>query len=276
MLTNRTICLLLLSALAAAPLQAAESNALHPQLDSRFHASLGAFIVDKELRISVNGQDPNDLVDFGERWRFGSSETSISGEFRWRFGEKWSLWGQYFGLTDRSSATLTEDVQWGDYIFREGTFAGAGIGMDVARVFMGRNFSAGERHEFGLGIGAHWIELSAFIEGEARINDATTGFVRESVDASAPLPDLGAWYYYALGPKWLASARIDWLDVSFDEYSGGLTNASVGIDYQAFKHVGVSLSYQYFGLDVDVKSTNWNGAVDIEIYGPFLSLTANW
>lgn len=276
-MTNfRSIVLLFLFALAAAPLQAAETDAMHPQLESRFHASLGAFILEKELRISVNGRDPNDLVDFGERWRFGSSETSFAGEFRWRFGRKWSLWGQYFSSTDRSSATLTEDVQWGDYTFREGTFAGAGIGTDVARVFLGRAFSAGERHEFGIGIGAHWIELSAFVEGEARINDASTGFVRESVSAAAPLPNLGAWYYYALGPKWLASARLDWLDVSFDKYSGGLTNASVGIAYQAFDHLGVSLSYQYFGLDVDVKDTNWKGAVDIEYYGPFLSLTANW
>ena len=77
---------------------------------------------------------------------------------------------------------------------------------------------------------------------------------------------------------WLATgrARVDYLDVSFDKYSGGLTNGSVGIEYQMFRHLGVSLSYQYFGLDVDVKDTNWRGGVEVTLRGPFLSLTANW
>jgi hypothetical protein len=262
--------------IAAAPLQAAEDEPIHPLMKDRFNASLGAFLADKELKISLNGQDANDLIDFGERWGFDSTENSFAGEFRWRFGEKWSVSGQYFSSKDEGTAVLEEDVAWGDYVFREGTFAGAGFDMTVARLFAGRRFSTGPRHEFGLGLGAHWIELGAFIEGEVRVNDASTGVRRESVSTGAPLPNLGAWYYYAFSPKWLARARLDYLDVSFEEYSGGLTNVSVGIEYQMLEHLGVSMSYQYFGLDVDVTATTWKGEVDVRLQGPFLSLTANW
>lgn len=256
--------------------QADDSEPLHPQLTDRFYASIGAFVLDKELRIGLNGRDANDLVDFSDRWRFGSSETSIAGEFRWQFGEKWSLSGQYFESSDEARATLDEDVYWGDYIFREGTFAAAGVGMTVARAFAGRNFSAGPRHEFGLGAGVHWIELEAFIEGEAFINDEASGVRRESADVSGPLPNLGAWFDYALSPRWLVRTQFDWLDVSFDKYSGGLINASAGIDYQATDHFGLSLAYQYFNLDVTVDDTDWRGAVEIQYSGPFFAATFNW
>ena len=262
--------------LSSIPASAQDSEAVHALLKDRFYASIGAYILDKKMKIGLNGRDANDLIDFSDRWSFGSSETSAAGEFRWQFGKKWSVSGQYFTSSDQGRATLDEDVYWGDYVFREGTFASAGVGMDVARVFMGRRFSTGPHHEFGVGVGIHWITLDAFIEGEAFINDESTGVRRESADVSGPLPNIGAWYDYAFSSKWLGSARIDWLDVNFDKYSGGLLNASVGIDYQAFKHVGFSLAYQYFNLDVEVDDTTWRGAVEIEYSGPFLSATFNW
>ena len=270
------VFLIIACGIAAAPIQADEGGPIHPLLKDRFSASLGGFLADKELKIALNGQGANELIDFGERWGFASDESSFAGEFRWRFGKKWSVSGQYFSSTDEGTATLEEDVAWGDYIFRKGIFAGAGIDMTVARIFAGRRFSTGPRHEFGLGLGAHWLELGAFIEGEVIIDDESSGVRKEAVSAGAPLPNLGAWYYYAFSPRWLARTRLDYLDVSFDKYSGGLTNVSVGIAFQAFEHLGVSLSYQYFGLDVDVKETNWKGEVDIRFQGPFLSLTANW
>jgi len=263
-------------ALLSVPASANDGEALHPQLEDRFYASVGAYILDKKLRIGVNGRTINGLIDFSDKWSFGSSETSLAGEFRWQFGEKWSLSGQYFESNDQARAMLDEDIHWGDYTFREGTFAAAGVGMTVARVFAGRRFSNGPRHEFGLGAGGHWIEIDAFIEGEAFVNDASTGIQRESVGVSGPLPNIGGWYDYALSSRWLASARLDWLDVSFDKYSGGLLNASLGIDFQATQHFGVSLAYQYFNLDVTVDDTDWNGEVEIEYSGPFLSATFNW
>jgi hypothetical protein len=87
---------------------------------------------------------------------------------------------------------------------------------------------------------------------------------------------VGAWYHYAFSPRWLATARVDWLDASFDEYSGLLVNGSVAVNYMPFEHVGVSLAYQYFGLDIDVDSGSWNGGADLSYRGPFVSVTATW
>jgi len=274
---TRLLAALPLLVLASAPLTAQEMPARHPLLEDRFVASAGMFIFDRDIKLSVNGTlNVQTDFDFAESTKLSQSDSRFSATLRWRFGDKWSVAAQYFDSSDGVQATLTEDIAWRDVVFREGTFVGAGIDITVARLFFGRTFSSGPQHEFGLGVGTHWLEIGAYIEGEALINDASTGLYRDSVDAAAPLPNLGGWYTYAFTPKWAFDSRVDWLSVSFDEYSGSLWNASAGVQYQAFEHLGIDLSYQYFSIDVDVDSSDWNGGVELTFNGPYLSLTANW
>lgn len=248
----------------------------HPLLADKFHIGVGAFIFDKDINISVNGSDPGDNIDFDERWGIGSSEQSGSVLGRWRFGEKWSLFGQYFRSDDSARAVLEEDVKWEDITFKAGTNVGAGVDLSVARIFAGRTFSAGPRHEFGLGAGLHWLEIGAFIDGEVFVDDESTGFARRSVSANAPLPNIGGWYGYAFTPKWLFTAAVDWLYVDLGEYKGGLLNSGVGIQYQAFKHVGFQLRYQVFEIDVDIDKDSWRGSLDLQYKGPYMAVTFNW
>jgi len=260
------------------PAQGRPVEPRHPLLESDFYASLGAFLFDKNVKLGLDGSLGFDLeeINFGDQWKLDSSQATGSAVMRWRFGEKWSVSGQYYESNDSARAVLDEDIEWGDYTFKAGISAGAGIGLTVARLFFGRTFHEGVNHEFGAGIGAHWLEIEGYIYGEAYINDESIGFRRESVSAGAPLPNIGAWYMHAFSPQWLLSARLDWLDASIDEYSGRLVNTSLGIHYQPFDHFGFSLAYQLFDLDVEVEESDWKGSADLRYTGPFLSITASW
>jgi hypothetical protein len=152
----------------------------------------------------------------------------------------------------------------------------AGVHNKVFRVFFGRKFSEGPRHEFGLGIGFHWLEIGAYIEGEALINDIPSGFQRGDVDVSAPMPNIGGWYYFSPSKRWLLEARLDWLDVNVGDYSGGIWNSSAGVQFQAFKHLGITLNYQYFSFNAGIDSSDWRGSAELHYRGPFLALTTNW
>ena len=120
------------------------------------------------------------------------------------------------------------------------------------------------------------MKLSAYIEGEAFINDEASGFERGAVDASAPLPNIGAWYYYSPSARWLFQARVDWLSASIGDYSGGLWNVAAGVNFQFTKHFGLELDYQFFQLNVDVDDSDWNGSAKASTSGPFVALTASW
>lgn len=254
----------------------AQSDSIHPILASEFTLTGGIFFPNEEFKISVHGETPRADVDFNDAFKVSRSESTGAMNFRWRFGEKWSLAGQYWSVSDVGKATLEEDVEWRDVVLEQGTFAKGEVGVDIARIFFGRKFSTSPKHEFGAGLGAHWLKLSASVEGQVLTNLGDTEHYRDSVSSAAPLPNLGAWYTYAFSPRWAITAKADWLSVSFDEYSGSLLNAGAGIDWAIMEHFGVGLSYNYFKIDVDVKKSDWKGSTRNTQQGPFLYFNATW
>jgi hypothetical protein len=276
--TNPIIAALLIAAAShAAPLFAQGGGDVHPWLEDDFVLSVGAFLQSKDFKIRVDGEIPGRDIDFGEKADLSDSEASASFVFRWKFGEKWSVSGQYWGTEDDGEAVLTEDVTWGDNVLQAGSNVGAGVSTDIARIFFGREFfTDADYHEFGLGVGLHWLQIEAYLDGEFFLNGESTGFRREQVSADLPLPNIGAWYWYSFSPRWLLTTHLDWFSASIDKYSGSLWDAGVGINFQAWEHVGFGLSYKYFKIDADVEESDWYGKAEVTHDGPFLSATVNW
>ncbi len=270
------VVIALATALFSGPVVAQVEEDRHPFLTDKFNLGIGIFWPEKDITLRVDGSVPGEEIDIDERFGLSGREATGSLTFRWRFGEKWSVWGQYWSTDDSAKAILEEDLEWEDVVFKEGTFAKVGIKSTVARVFFGRKFHTGPRHEFGAGIGLHYLELDASIEGEIITDEDTTGFHRASVNSDIPLPNIGAWYMYSWSPKWLFQANINWLDASIGDYSGSLWNSQAGVHWQAFNTFGVGLYVNAFKLDVDVDKSDWHGNVERTNYGPFLALTATW
>lgn len=228
--------ILLIVVFYVSSVSAQQTEDYHPFLTNKFSLGVGAYFPDKDFNIRVDGSVSDQEIDFDEALKHDTSNTTSAINFRWRFGEKWSVAGQYWSLNSNGGAILEQDIEWEDVVFKEGTFANGGAGTTVGRIFFGRVFSSSTQHEFGLGMGFHWLELDTFLEGEIIVNENTTEFQRVAVDASFPLPNIGAWYMYSWSPKWLFETRVDWLSASIGDYSGGILNASAGINYQAFKN----------------------------------------
>jgi hypothetical protein len=253
----------------------------HPELSDNFSVSLGAFRSDHGFKISSTGSDEDDdgeRIDFDDSLGVSKSATLVNAQLRWKFGKnrKWSLWGQYFQNDASGEATLTEDVPWQGIIFREGTFVGAGVDFAVTRVFIGRSFVKNQQHDFGIGLGLHNLDMAVYIEGDISIDDETTEFFRGDADKSQPLPNIGTWYNFSPARKWLIHGRVDWISADIGDYDGTLWNTNIGVNYQAFRHVGFDLSYQYFNLNLGVKDSDWRGEIDMTYSGPVLSVTGNW
>jgi hypothetical protein len=253
-----------------------QASPMHPLLTAKYSLAGGVFFPEKEFKIRVYGQLPGDEIDFGEAFKLSEDDSTGALDLRWRFGEKWSLFSQYWQLSDSAKATLQEDIRWEDVVFGEGTFAEATTDLKLARIFFGREFSSSSRHEFGLGAGLHWLEIGAGIKGQILTDLGDTELYSDSVEADAPLPNIGAWYIYALSPDWALNLRADWLSASIGDYSGGLTNIGAGIDWSFSKHFGIAASYLFFRLDVDVSKSDWRGGTELTQRGPYLRLRASW
>jgi len=271
-----TVCALFL--MPAALL--AQDYEYHPAISDNFYASLGAMRSNDSFRIEADapqGEDGDD-VDFGDTLGVSRHSTFFNGQLRWKFGKtrKWSVWGQYFSNNAKGNSTLEEDVEWDGEIFREGTYAEAGVKVSVARLFFGYSLFKNDQNDFGVGAGLHNLDLSAYIEGEIITGEGGTGKHRADVGASQILPNVGTWYNFSPARRWLLHARLDWIGASIGDYDGDMWNATAGVNFQAFRHIGFDLYWQYFNLNVDVDKTDWRGGVDLTYSGPVFAITGTW
>ena len=257
---------------------AQEARDVHPILESKYAINVGLYYPSRSFRIGVDASIPTigRDIDISEELNLETSESTGALEIGWRFGEKWILRGQYFTTGGDRSVVLGEDVQWGDYTFGAGTGVSGGIDVGVIRAFVGRTYRADDRQELGIGAGVHRIEIEAFLAGQAIINNEPPLFTERRVKTNGPLPNVGAWYIYALSPKWALATRLDWLSASIDRYDGMILNASAGLSYAFNEHFLVGLNYNYFEVDVTVNEDSWTGNVEQIIDGPFLYMGFHW
>lgn len=251
----------------------------HPALSDRFTAGVGAFRSSNSFKLEADlGSDIGDDIDFENALGVEDSSTLVNAQLRWKFGssKRWSLSGQYFSNDATGEARLDEDYEWDGVTFKEDTFVGAGVKFSIVRAFIGRSFVLNDQHDFGMGIGIHNLDMSAYVEGEAIVDEETTGVQRADVSASQILPNIGTWYNFSPAKRWLIHARVDWISANIGDYDGTLWNTSVGVNFQAWRHVGFDLSWQYFNLNVGVDSSDWTGDADLTYSGPVLGISANW
>lgn len=273
------LCLFALIFVSAPGSLLAQEYEYHPMLSDRFTASLGAMRSSNSFKVESDiPGDPGDDIDFNDSLNVSDHSNFLNGQLRWKFGStrKWVLAGQYFSNDAAGDAVLTKDIEWDGSTFRAGSFVESGVKIAVTRVFIGRSFFKNARNDFGVGIGIHNLDMKVFIEGEIQLDDETTEFERKVVDASQPLPNIGGWYNFSPAKRWLLHARVDWISANIGDYDGGLWNTSVGVNYQAFRHVGFDLSWQYFNLHLKVDKTDWHGKTDMTYSGPVLAVTFGW
>ena len=270
--------------LIPALVQGQDAEPIHPYLSNKFFASVGLFRPDQNTRLGLQASfetgtpDPAlfETIDFSETFGFSNRDETFSAEIGWRFGKKWQLRGQYFRVDNNSRLSLEEDVEWGDVVFNEGTFIGVGNDYQVTRLFFGRTFKSTDRQELGFGLGAHVLDISAYINGNAMINGIDVGYRQERASISQPLPNFGAWYVHAFSEKWAATIRADWLSASIDEYDGYIVNSALSVGYAVTDHFGIGLAYNFFEINLKVDDPNWTGRIVSRFDGPYISLTGYW
>lgn len=277
---HRTILTLSALFLSLTPFMVlAQDYDYHPALSDSFSVTFGVMRSTNSFRLESDRLGfIGDDIDFDKRLGVSGHSTFFNGQLRWKFGseKKWSLWGQYFSNDATGRAELEEDIGWDGLTFKSGTYVQAGVKLAVTRVFTGRSFFKNEQNDFGLGIGIHNLDISAYIEGEVLANEEGSGVRKADVGASQILPNIGGWYNYSPAKRWLLQGRVDWLNANLGDYDGGLWNVSVGVAYQPWRHVGFDLYWQYFSLHLDVDSSDWKGSTKMSYSGPVFAVNFNW
>jgi len=262
------------SAGVASAQESGSSSKYHPFLSDNFFIGLGVYRPSYRHEI---GADPNTGGSPSESFDEPDSLSIGVLDFHWRYTKNWSFQGTYWDVDSESERTLTKNFEFQGQEFQAGSFVKAGVDTSITRLFWGRSFFRKPSTDWGVGIGLHAMDIDAFVEGQIlAIPGPGLEFQREGASASVPLPNIGIWYMYSWSPNWVVTTRLDWLDVTFDEFSGSMTDLSAGVNYQMSDHFGIGLALNAFKLDVRVDGTNWKGSLVNEQIGPRLNVTWNW
>jgi len=252
-----------------------EKENKHPILSSKFHLGFGLYIPTQRVQFKVDASSEDNGINFDESFDFNNNQVTPDVNFDWRFSKNWKLAAEYFNIKYATSKVLPDDINAGDYTFNKGSNVGIGYKINLYRVFVGRIISRGLKHELGAGLGLHILNLGPFIEGNVIVNGNENEFRRANVSATAPLPNVALWYYFAPTEKWAFTAKVDWFGLTVNQYSGLLWDISPSVRYQIIKNFGVAFDYRFFGVRANINEEQWDGGVKLSFSGPTVSLIGN-
>lgn len=251
-------------------------------LTKKFNVSGGVFVPAKELTIGVNGDTPNDVIDFGKDLGFDDSDVTFTFNFFWRFSnnKKWSVALEYFATDNTQNEVLKNEIHWGDTSYPAGTEVATNFKLGLYRILFGRVITRGKKHELIVGLGIHALDIYSQIQALGYAGDVNfeveKDFDLKRVNLLAPVPNVGLKFLYTPSKKWGIGARLDWFSLNTDKFGGYLWNVGPSVSYQVFDFVGVGASYRFFKTSLDVHKRVWDGSFDLLYQGPLFFAAFNF
>jgi hypothetical protein len=90
------------------------------------------------------------------------------------------------------------------------------------------------------------------------------GQLYESDTFEGPLPLIGLVFEYYITPKWMATLRGGYFQLTFNDYKGSIGNLGASVEYQFTKTFGLGLGYDGFSLKLEAEDANSNDFASIE------------
>lgn len=193
-----------------------------------------------------------------------------------RFGDHWSIIGEYYALNRSGSASASRDLTFDDVTFPAGASISSQFDTNVYRLAVGYSFIRNDKTDVGVSLGLHATDFKVELEGQGHIGSAAISSQTRKRDALAPLPTLGVYGAYQVTPKLLLGGRVDYLSLKVSDYDGRLVNAEARLSYRVFENVGVGVMYRYVDYDLNIDKERWNGEVAYKFKGPAIFLQAGF
>ncbi len=256
----RSILLLALGVTFALPVLGSGRNT------DRFSISLGAFITDRDTdsRLdSVAGQGT--AIDFEKDLGLDASGTVLRLDGYYRFNRRHRIDFAVFDLSRDASATIDEQIDFGDETFGVNTTVSAEF--DLLIVKAAYTWSVFDRNNGYLGLTAGLYTADT----KSSLSEPTLG-VAETRSITAPLPVVGLRGEYQLSQWWTLRGSAEFFAIEVDNVDGQLTDLHVGIDYRPAKRWAVGLGYNSVRIEVDSTKAAFTGSLDWAYDGALLYL----
>jgi long-subunit fatty acid transport protein len=265
----------LTAGLAAGAALAALASSAHAQtVQDRYWLQAQAFWPDIDTSVAVSSKNGaiGTKIDLESDLKLRDRKSLPAFYAGARFGDRWSIIGEYYALDRSASASAGRDLTFDDVTFPAGVSIASEFNTDVYRVAVGYAFVHNDKADLGVALGLHVTQFEVGLEGQGYIGNAAVQTQARKRDALAPLPTVGLYGAYQVTPKLTVGGRVDYLSLKVSDYDGRLINAQATASYRLFQNVGVGVMYRYVDYNLDIEKERWNGEIAYQFKGPAVFL----
>ena len=263
--------------LAAAPPAAAQwgpSYSAVKGMDESFRIDFGGFFQKFDTVVFLESADGKRTeISLEDTLAQDNHKTSLRFEGYWRFGRHARLQFGYVGWNRSASTAISQDIQWGDYLYHAGAVVDSTIKMKVVDLYYAYSFANTGEMEIGSMLGFSTYITSASLDAVGTITgpDGTVSQVYsdENHRIWVPVPATGAYFRYTLLPGFTLEAQVKWLPtITISGYEGGMLEYRAGLNLYFTKNIGIGGAYQYSSIHVSHTETNTIG-FEYKYSGPY-------
>jgi hypothetical protein len=243
-----------------------------PWYVEKFSVSAGFFFAFNSTDVTVNSPNRNLGNSFSFENDLGYLQTSPTflGDLQWRISRRSKIDLSYFGINRSKTRTLQRDIDFGDNTYDINTTVNTFFNTNVYRLSYGYAFFTGKKGEFGAMIGFHIVRASVGIGIVGQNINKSAG---NDYAVTAPLPDVGLWGGYVLGPRWALTGEIGYLALTISNINGRIATGNFGLTYNVVNNLKATLGYNGFNFKVTAKENDLDGSLKWGYNGPSLAIT---
>jgi len=156
---------------------------------------------------------------------------------------------EFFSFNRHASRTLTDSLVVDDTVYH----AGATVDVNPKIQYYGFTYRyyiwRRQRWELGAGLGIDGMNLS-FAFGARASAGSKTDSAQTKGSITAPVPMLGLYFDWEMWRRVFLRGSMQALFLTYQQYSGGIRDRKVSVDWYPWTNYGFGLGWHYVGLDL--------------------------
>lgn len=200
---------------------------------SRYESTMS--LTDKNLGAGVSISPQDTLGMTNERTVF-----RLDGHYR--FTRDHALTYSWYSIKSRGNKSVEEEFDWvdenGDPItIPVGAQVNSLLDYDIYKVGYMWSFYHNDKVELAAGAGIHYTRIAVSLQSST----TSSGIEAKDVSTSLPLPVLSFGLNYYVTPKFQWYLKSEFFVLKLGDYDGTYTDSAIGMEYRAFKNVGLGI-----------------------------------
>jgi hypothetical protein len=153
-------------------------------------------------------------------------------------------WGAYHR---DGNAVLDREIEIGDETLPVGADVETVFNFDIIRGTYSYAILQDSRMRIAIGLGMYVVPVSFSLDSETAGGRTSV----EGADTTLPLPVLALRSEFLLVKKLYLNANVDAMYLEISDFKGSILDATVGLEYRPWKHVGFGVAFNALSVNVE-------------------------